>query len=98
MTKEKIKDILTIGVSVFILVVVIGISYALFTYSGVGKKENKITTGAITMLYTESNNTISISNALPTTDNTGKKEKMQENTLILLLNHQLQVILILTMK
>ena len=39
MTKEKMKDILTIGVSVFILVVVIGISYALFTYSGVGKKE-----------------------------------------------------------
>ena len=75
MTKEKIKDILTIGVSVFILVVVIGISYSLFTYSGVGKKENKITTGAITMLYTESNNTISISNALPTTDNTGKTRK-----------------------
>ena len=75
MTKEKMKDILTIGVSVFILVVVIGISYALFTYSGVGKKENKITTGAITMLYTESNNTISISNALPTTDNTGKTRK-----------------------
>ena len=49
MTKEKMKDILTIGVSVFILVVVIGISYSLFTYSGVGKKENKITTGAITM-------------------------------------------------
>ena len=72
MTKEKMKDILTIGVSVFMLVVVIGISYSAFTYSGLGKKENKITTGAITMLYTESDNTISINNALPTTDNTGK--------------------------
>ncbi|MDD6419473.1 MAG: hypothetical protein PUF66_04870 [Clostridium sp.] len=75
MTKEKMKDILTIGVSVFMLVVVIGISYAAFTYSGLGKKENKITTGAITMLYTESDNTISINNALPTTDNTGKTRK-----------------------
>ena len=72
MTKEKLKDILTIGVSVFILIVVIGISYSAFTYSELGKKENKITTGAITMLYTESDNTISVSNALPTTDNTGK--------------------------
>ncbi len=75
MTKEKLKDILTIGVSVFILIVVIGISYAAFTYSGLGKKENKITTGAITMLYTESSNTITINNALPTTDNTGKTRK-----------------------
>ena len=75
MNKEKIKDILTIGISVFMLVVVIGISYAAFTYSGLGKKENKITTGAITMLYTESSNTISINNALPTTDNTGKTRK-----------------------
>ena len=75
MNKEKIKDILTIGVSAFILVVVIGISYSAFTYSGIGKKENKITTGAITMLYTESSNTITINNALPTTDNTGKTRK-----------------------
>ena len=75
MTKEKMKDILTIGVSVFMLVVVIGISYSAFTYSGLGKKENKITTGAITMLYTESSNTITVNNALPTTDNTGKTRK-----------------------
>ena len=75
MSKEKTKNILTVVVSVFTLVVVIGISYSAFTYSGLGKKENKITTGAITMLYTESDNTISISNALPTTDNTGKTRK-----------------------
>ena len=75
MTKEKIKNILTITTSIFLLVVVIGISYSAFSYSGLGKKENKITTGAITMLYTESDNTISINNALPTTDNTGKTRK-----------------------
>ena len=75
MTKEKIKNILTITTSIFLLIVVIGVSYAAFSYSGLGKKENKITTGAITMLYTESDNTISINNALPTTDNTGKTRK-----------------------
>ena len=75
MTKEKIKDILTIGASIFMLVVVIGISYSAFTYSGLGKKENTITTGAISMSYIESSNAISITNALPTTDSTGKTRK-----------------------
>ena len=72
MTKEKIKNILTIVTSIFLLIVVIGVSYAAFTYSGIGKKENTITTGAISMSYTESTNTISMNNALPTTDTTGK--------------------------
>ena len=75
MTKEKIKNMLTITTSIFLLIVVIGISYAAFIYSGVGQKANTITTGAITMSYTESSNTISMNNALPTTDNTGKTRK-----------------------
>ena len=75
MNKEKIRNVLTISVSIFLLIAVIGVSYAAFNYAGVGKKENIITTGAITMSYVESNNTISINNALPTTDNTGKSRK-----------------------
>ena len=75
MNKKKIKNILTIVTSVFILIVTMGISYAAFTYSGIGQKANTITTGAISMSYTESTNTISINNALPTTDNTGKTRK-----------------------
>ena len=75
MNKKKIKNILTIVTSVFMLVVVIGISYAAFSYSGLGKKVNTITTGAISMSYTESTNTISINNALPTKDSTGKTRK-----------------------
>ena len=51
---------------------IVGISYAAFKFTGLGKKENTITTGAITMKYTESTNTISMNNALPTTDKTGK--------------------------
>ena len=51
---------------------IVGISYAAFKFTGLGKRENTITTGAITMKYTESTNTISMNNALPTTDATGK--------------------------
>ena len=73
MNKEKIKNILTIGVTLVLLITVIGISYAAFNYSGAGQKLNTITTGAISMNYIESSNVISMSNALPTTDDTGKK-------------------------
>ena len=73
MKKEKIKNILTIGVTLVLLITVIGISYAAFNYSGTGQKLNTITTGAISMNYIESSNVISMNNALPTTDNTGKK-------------------------
>ena len=73
MKKEKIKNILTIGVTLVLLITVIGISYAAFNYSGVGQKLNTIITGAISMNYIESSNVISMNNALPTTDTTGKK-------------------------
>ena len=73
MNKQKFKNILTIGTTFILLIAVIGISYAAFNYSGIGQKLNTITTGAITMNYTESSNVISMSNALPTTDTTGKK-------------------------
>ena len=51
---------------------IVGISYAAFKFVGLGQRENTITTGAITMEYTESTNTISMTGALPTTDATGK--------------------------
>ena len=54
------------------------------SFTGTGQKANTITTGAITMKYTESTNTISMNNALPTTDATGKVRLTKENTLILL--------------
>jgi len=73
MNKQKFKNILTIGTTFILLIAVIGISYAAFNYSGIGQKLNTITTGAISMEYVESSNVISINNALPTTDTTGKK-------------------------
>ncbi len=55
-----------------LLVLTVGISYAAFSYSGLGTKVNTITTGAISMTYEETENIISLDKALPTTDKTGK--------------------------
>ena len=73
MTKEKMKDILTISFSIIMLVMVIGISYAAFQFKGPGNKLNTITTGAISMSYEEGENSINLTGALPTTQATGKK-------------------------
>ena len=73
MNRDKINSIITISFSIFLLLIVVGVSYAAFVYSGTGQKLNTITTGAITMNYIESSNVISMNNALPTTDATGKK-------------------------
>ncbi len=70
--KDKKKLLLTIGLVLVLVLMIVGISYAAFKFTGTGKKENTITTGAITMEYTESTNTISMNKALPTTDATGK--------------------------
>ena len=67
------KEILIIGVLLLLVIVMIGVSYAAFRFMGEGTKLNTITTGSITMEYTESSNTISLTGALPTTDETGKK-------------------------
>ena len=72
MTKTR-KNYLVIILVTIMLLVVIGISYAAFSYTGTGQKLNTITTGAISMEYIESTNVISMNNALPTTDATGKK-------------------------
>ena len=70
--KDKKKLLLTIGLVLVLVLMIVGISYAAFKFTGTGQKANTITTGAITMKYTETTNTISMNNALPTTDATGK--------------------------
>ena len=67
------KNYLILILVTALLITVMGISYAAFNYVGTGQKLNTITTGAISMNYIESSNVISMNNALPTTDNTGKK-------------------------
>ena len=71
MDKKK-QLLLSIGLVLILVLMIVGISYAAFKFVGLGNKPNTITTGAITMKYTESTNTISMTGALPTTDATGK--------------------------
>ena len=71
MDKKK-QLLLSIGLVLILVLMIVGISYAAFKFVGLGTKPNTITTGAITMEYEESTNTISMTGALPTTDTTGK--------------------------
>ena len=70
MIKSK-KEIVIIGIILLMVIALIGVSYAAFSFMREGQRVNTITTGAITMTYTESSNTISLTGALPTTDKTG---------------------------
>ena len=69
---NKKQLILSIGLTLVLVLMIVGISYAAFQFNGPGSKLNTITTGAITMEYTESDNVINMTGALPTTDATGK--------------------------
>ena len=70
MSKSKEK-ILILGLILLMIIAVIGVSYAAFSYTGTGSQVNSITSGAIMMTYTESDNVINMTGALPTTDATG---------------------------
>ena len=71
---DKKKQLLvSIGLVFLLVLMVMGVSYAAFTFIGSGERVNTITTGVISMEYKESSNVISINKALPTTDATGKK-------------------------
>ena len=68
---KKKENIIIIVVLVVMILAIVGVSYAAFSYSRTGEKVNTITTGSITMTYEETDNTISLNGALPTTDKTG---------------------------
>ena len=73
MEKNDSKEILFSILGIFILVIlVIGVSFAAFSFSQTGEKTNTITTGIISMTYSEPNNGINLVNALPITDKQGK--------------------------
>ena len=55
---------------ILLLVVVIGVSYAMYTFSAQGSKTNQITTGTISVSYKETSK-ITLTNAYPSTDATG---------------------------
>ena len=70
MDKRKEK-IIILGLILIMIIAVVGVSYAAFNYTDTGTKVNSITSGAITMTYSESDNVINMDGALPTTDETG---------------------------
>ena len=75
------KQVLVSILGVAILVVaVVGISFAAFSYSKTGTVSNTITTGTITMSYTEPTNGINLTDALPITDTAGKALTGNNNT------------------
>ena len=69
---KKKEKVIIVALILIMIISIIGVSYAAFNYSKTGTKVNSITTGSITMGYTESDNVINIDKALPTTDETGK--------------------------
>lgn len=76
-SKNQVKDeraqATVIVILVFLLVIlVIGVTYAVFQYASEGKKINQVTTGTITINYTEGKTGISINNAMPVSEEVGK--------------------------
>lgn len=69
---RKKELVLSICAVMILMVAVVGISYAVFTFSKNGTVENTITTGTITFTYTSDTNGITLQNAQPITDATGK--------------------------
>ena len=67
------KEFLPVLLVLLLFISVFGLTYAIFSYSKEGRVSNTVTTGTITFSYTETTNGISLENALPITDEVGKK-------------------------
>ena len=76
-SKQVLVSILGVAI---LIVAVVGISFAAFSYSKTGNVANTITTGTITMSYTEPTNGINLTDALPITDTAGKALTGANNT------------------
>ena len=69
--KDKKKIVIASSIIVLLLVLVIGITYAAFDFSFIGNR-NVIETGDISIEFLESNDVITLTNALPTSDSNVK--------------------------
>lgn len=68
-SKSSEKIFLSILVVLVLVVAIIGISFALFTYAKEGKVENTIHSGTLILNFNEHTNGISLQNAFPIPDN-----------------------------
>ena len=74
------RSILVSMLAIAVLIAMVaGVTYAAFNYVGIGSKENVITSGTIDFIYSEKSNGISITNAMPTSDEMGKVIAQREN-------------------
>ena len=71
--KENFKKYSTIYIVILLLLVVIGVSYAIFAVTNLSD-ENTINLGQISMSYTEPENALVLENALPMSDEDGKAQ------------------------
>ena len=69
MSKKKDLILISIGLTLLIILTV-SFSYALYSFTGNGTKENVITTGSINVTFSEKNN-IKLENRYPETDSEG---------------------------
>ncbi len=67
--REFVFSLLSIA---FLIVVVLGATYAAFSYTGVGSADNTISTSKLTFEYIEDRNGINLVNAYPISDEVGK--------------------------
>lgn len=78
-TKKEVA--ITIIALLILIVSVFGISYSIWSQTIMGTKENSINTGYISFSYNESDtNVIAIDNAIPMSDDNGKKLTGNKNT------------------
>ena len=73
--KEKKKVIISIFCVLSVMLIAVGLTYSIFTYTKQGSTQNTITTGKLTFLYTENTGTgtgINITDAFPVSDELGK--------------------------
>lgn len=66
------KVIISMFLVLLLLILVVGVTYAVFNFSSVGEVENAIRTGAVTMVYNDGDNEVTINNAVPMADEVGK--------------------------
>ena len=72
MKENKKRNLgIILGISI-LFIMVIGVTYAAFVYTGRGTKENTLTTGTVSFVYNETSNGVSITNAYPMEDSKGK--------------------------
>ncbi len=70
---ERENKIISAIIVLALILLVFGVTYAVFEYSKAGSKQNTLKTGSITLAYSETSDGIQITNALPIDDEEGKK-------------------------